>query len=86
MNLHTSSLVSTKYFLASCIDVSVKDCGLTSIQVSDNGKGIEEQNFELLTASHATSKISEFSGESRKYHTLLLHKWLTVCHGFAIQQ
>ena len=49
-------------FSATVIEVKVKDCGLSMVYVGDNGKGIEEKDFELITASHATSKIQCFKG------------------------
>ncbi|XP_006859821.1 PREDICTED: mismatch repair endonuclease PMS2 [Chrysochloris asiatica] len=46
---------------ATSIDVRLKDYGVDLIEVSDNGCGVEEENFEGLTLKHYTSKIQEFA-------------------------
>ncbi|NXJ08346.1 PMS2 endonuclease, partial [Odontophorus gujanensis] len=46
---------------ATNIDVRLKDHGAELIEVSDNGGGVEEGNFEGLTLKHYTSKIQDFS-------------------------
>ncbi|XP_061563596.1 mismatch repair endonuclease PMS2 [Cololabis saira] len=46
---------------ATNIDVKLKECGTEQVEVSDNGKGVEEANFEGLTLKHHTSKIRDFS-------------------------
>ncbi|KAM8962169.1 mismatch repair endonuclease PMS2 [Pelodytes ibericus] len=46
---------------ATSIDIKLKEYGAEIIEVSDNGSGVEEQNFEGLTLKHHTSKIQEFS-------------------------
>uniref|UniRef100_A0A8C3LBU5 Mismatch repair endonuclease PMS2 n=1 Tax=Chrysolophus pictus TaxID=9089 RepID=A0A8C3LBU5_CHRPC len=46
---------------ATSIDVRLKDHGVELIEVSDNGGGVEEENFEGLTLKHYTSKIQDFS-------------------------
>ncbi|POI35762.1 hypothetical protein CIB84_000485 [Bambusicola thoracicus] len=46
---------------ATNIDVRLKDYGAELIEVSDNGGGVEEENFEGLTLKHYTSKIQDFS-------------------------
>uniref|UniRef100_A0A8C2TRZ5 Mismatch repair endonuclease PMS2 n=1 Tax=Coturnix japonica TaxID=93934 RepID=A0A8C2TRZ5_COTJA len=46
---------------ATNIDVRLKDHGAELIEVSDNGGGVEEENFEALTLKHYTSKIQDFS-------------------------
>ncbi|CAL8302114.1 unnamed protein product [Lota lota] len=43
------------------VDVRLKENGAELVEVSDNGKGVEEANFEGLTLKHHTSKIREFS-------------------------
>lgn len=45
---------------ATSIEISLKDMGMTTIQVSDNGYGIEPSNYDKLALKHFTSKISEF--------------------------
>ncbi|KAM9725426.1 mismatch repair endonuclease PMS2 isoform 2-T2 [Dama dama] len=42
-------------------DLRLKDYGVELIEVSDNGCGVEEENFEGLTLKHHTSKIQEFA-------------------------
>ncbi|XP_071616530.1 mismatch repair endonuclease PMS2 [Heliangelus exortis] len=46
---------------ATKIDIKLKDHGVELIEVSDNGGGVEEENFEGLTLKHYTSKIQDFS-------------------------
>uniref|UniRef100_A0A493TXN2 PMS1 homolog 2, mismatch repair system component n=1 Tax=Anas platyrhynchos platyrhynchos TaxID=8840 RepID=A0A493TXN2_ANAPP len=46
---------------ATNIDIKLKDHGTELIEVSDNGGGVEEENFEGLTLKHYTSKIQDFS-------------------------
>ncbi|XP_040212740.1 mismatch repair endonuclease PMS2 [Rana temporaria] len=46
---------------ATCIDIKLKEYGAELIEVSDNGYGVEEHNFEALTLKHHTSKLQDFS-------------------------
>ncbi|XP_052467088.1 mismatch repair endonuclease PMS2 [Carassius gibelio] len=46
---------------ATNVDVKLKDSGIELVEVTDNGKGVEEQNFEGLTLKHHTSKLRDFS-------------------------
>ncbi|KAI4497850.1 hypothetical protein M0802_006966 [Mischocyttarus mexicanus] len=46
---------------ATIVDVKLTDYGKTCITVSDNGSGVEEQDFEGLGLKHHTSKLREFS-------------------------
>uniref|UniRef100_A0A3B3D559 Mismatch repair endonuclease PMS2 n=1 Tax=Oryzias melastigma TaxID=30732 RepID=A0A3B3D559_ORYME len=46
---------------ATNIDIKLRDCGVELIEVSDNGKGVKEANFEGLTLKHHTSKLRDFS-------------------------
>uniref|UniRef100_A0A3P9MR69 PMS1 homolog 2, mismatch repair system component n=1 Tax=Oryzias latipes TaxID=8090 RepID=A0A3P9MR69_ORYLA len=46
---------------ATNIDIKLRDCGVEQIEVSDNGKGVKEANFEGLTLKHHTSKLRDFS-------------------------
>lgn len=46
---------------ATTIDLRLKDYGVDLIEVSDNGCGVEEENFEGLALKHHTSKIQEFA-------------------------
>ncbi|XP_036752972.2 mismatch repair endonuclease PMS2 isoform X3 [Manis pentadactyla] len=46
---------------ATNIDIRLKDYGVDLIEVSDNGSGVEEANFEGLTLKHHTSKIQDFA-------------------------
>lgn len=43
------------------IDIRVKSNGFESIEVHDNGSGIETQNFDALCKPHSTSKLTQFS-------------------------
>ncbi|KAJ2082793.1 ATP-binding mismatch repair protein [Coemansia sp. RSA 988] len=45
---------------ATNVEIKLKDNGLTSIIVADNGQGIDEANFATLCRKHWTSKISSF--------------------------
>ncbi|KAL0983918.1 hypothetical protein UPYG_G00134750 [Umbra pygmaea] len=46
---------------ATNVDVKLKDNGTELVEVSDNGKGVDEANFEGLTLKHHTSKLRDFS-------------------------
>ncbi|XP_061191290.1 mismatch repair endonuclease PMS2-like isoform X2 [Saccostrea echinata] len=46
---------------ATSFEIKLKDYGLESIEVSDNGSGVEESNFEGLTLKHHTSKLQDFT-------------------------
>uniref|UniRef100_A0A182WLI7 MutL C-terminal dimerisation domain-containing protein n=1 Tax=Anopheles minimus TaxID=112268 RepID=A0A182WLI7_9DIPT len=46
---------------ATLIEVKLRGCGAELIEVSDNGSGVEEKNFEGLTAKYHTSKLKEFT-------------------------
>ncbi|XP_061765069.1 mismatch repair endonuclease PMS2 [Nerophis ophidion] len=46
---------------ATNVDVKLKEHGIELVEVSDNGKGVEEANFEALTLKHHTSKLRDFS-------------------------
>uniref|UniRef100_A0A182MVK9 MutL C-terminal dimerisation domain-containing protein n=1 Tax=Anopheles culicifacies TaxID=139723 RepID=A0A182MVK9_9DIPT len=46
---------------ATLIEVKLRACGAELIEVSDNGSGVEEKNFEGLTAKYHTSKLKEFT-------------------------
>ncbi|XP_075686367.1 mismatch repair endonuclease PMS2 [Rhinoderma darwinii] len=46
---------------ATSIDIKLKEYGADLIEVSDNGCGVEEHNFQGLTLKHHTSKLQEFS-------------------------
>ncbi|XP_073399173.1 mismatch repair endonuclease PMS2 [Dendrobates tinctorius] len=46
---------------ATSIEIMLKEYGAERIEVSDNGCGVEEQNFEGLTLKHHTSKLQDFS-------------------------
>ncbi|KAB5555454.1 hypothetical protein PHYPO_G00034430 [Pangasianodon hypophthalmus] len=46
---------------ATQVDIRLKENGTELVEVSDNGKGVEEENFEGLTLKHHTSKLRDFS-------------------------
>ncbi|XP_039265287.2 mismatch repair endonuclease PMS2-like [Styela clava] len=46
---------------ADSIEIKLKDYGRTCIEVTDNGKGVEENDYESLTLKHHTSKLQNFS-------------------------
>ena len=43
------------------MDVRLKEYGLESIEVADNGYGIDPVNYDSLALRHHTSKLSDFS-------------------------
>ncbi|XP_065367172.1 mismatch repair endonuclease PMS2 [Calliphora vicina] len=45
---------------ATLVEVKLRDQGLESVEVSDNGCGVEENNLEGMTAKYHTSKLREF--------------------------
>ncbi|CAI4229968.1 unnamed protein product [Auanema sp. JU1783] len=46
---------------AKVIDIKVTDNGFTSLEVADDGTGIDPSNFDTICQPHATSKLSDFS-------------------------
>ncbi|MBN3311547.1 PMS2 endonuclease, partial [Atractosteus spatula] len=46
---------------ATNIEIKLREYGTELVEVSDNGKGVEEANFEGLALKHHTSKLQEFS-------------------------
>lgn len=50
---------------ASSIEVRFKNYGLDSIEVSDNGSGISQANYENLALKHYTSKLSSYDDLSQ---------------------
>lgn len=54
---------------ATSIEVKLKDMGLESIEVTDNGSGIEKDNYETLALKHHTSKLAEFADLENGYVT-----------------
>jgi DNA mismatch repair protein PMS2 len=46
---------------ATHVEVRLKDYGLGSFEVTDDGSGVDSSNYEALTLKHHTSKLSEFS-------------------------
>ncbi|XP_039735717.1 mismatch repair endonuclease PMS2 isoform X2 [Pteropus medius] len=79
---------------ATSIDLRLKDFGVDLIEVSDNGCGVEEENFEGLTLKHHTSKIQEFAdltqvetfgfrGEALSSLCALSDVTISTCHSSA---
>nr|XP_054970943.1 mismatch repair endonuclease PMS2 isoform X4 [Pan paniscus] len=79
---------------ATNIDLKLKDYGVDLIEVSDNGCGVEEENFEGLTLKHHTSKIQEFAdltqvetfgfrGEALSSLCALSDVTISTCHASA---
>lgn len=50
---------------ATIIDIKLKDYGLEYIEVSDNGTGVEQSNWETLGLKHHTSKLETFEDLER---------------------
>lgn len=46
---------------ATHVEVRLKEYGLTSFEVTDDGSGVDPSNYEALTLKHHTSKLSQFS-------------------------
>ncbi|KAG7491853.1 hypothetical protein MATL_G00007990 [Megalops atlanticus] len=46
---------------ATNVEIRLKEYGADLVEVSDNGRGVDEANFEGLTLKHHTSKLSDFS-------------------------
>ncbi|XP_024432698.2 mismatch repair endonuclease PMS2 isoform X2 [Desmodus rotundus] len=79
---------------ATNVDLRLKDYGVDLIEVSDNGCGVEEENFEGLTLKHHTSKIQEFAdltqvetfgfrGEALSSLCALSDVTISTCHSTA---
>ncbi|XP_076779731.1 mismatch repair endonuclease PMS2 isoform X2 [Arvicanthis niloticus] len=79
---------------ATSIDLRLKDYGVDLIEVSDNGCGVEEENFEGLALKHHTSKIQEFAdltqvetfgfrGEALSSLCALSDVTISTCHASA---
>ena len=46
---------------ASVIELRLRGQGTETVELTDNGSGVAEENFAGLTVKHATSKLREFS-------------------------
>ena len=46
---------------ANTIEIRLKEMGAESIEVSDNGSGIDEENYESVGLKHFTSKLTQFT-------------------------
>ena len=47
---------------ATSVEVRLKNCGETLIEVVDNGKGVHPDDHEMLAVKHTTSKLEDFDG------------------------
>ncbi|XP_054090702.1 mismatch repair endonuclease PMS2 isoform X1 [Zeugodacus cucurbitae] len=45
---------------ASLVEIKLREHGLESLEVSDNGTGVREKDLEAMTAKYHTSKIKDF--------------------------
>jgi DNA mismatch repair protein PMS2 len=45
---------------ATVVEVKFFNSGLLGFEVTDNGKGVSEEDFEIIAKRGTTSKISEF--------------------------
>lgn len=52
---------------SSRIEILLKDSGLKGIEITDNGTGIVEEDFETLCLKHHTSKIENFEDLNQVY-------------------
>jgi len=50
---------------ATSVEVRLKNCGEESIEVIDNGKGIQPDDFNMVAQKHTTSKLEDFDGLQR---------------------
>lgn len=46
---------------ANNMEIKLKEFGMESIEVYDNGSGIEEKDFDAIALKHCTSKLRDFS-------------------------
>jgi DNA mismatch repair protein PMS2 len=46
---------------ASAVSIRLEDYGSTVIEVTDNGSGVDVENYQALTLKHHTSKLQSFS-------------------------
>lgn len=61
LSLATKELVENSLDAgATSVDIALVDYGLESLEVADNGKGIQPEDFEVLACKHATSKLNSF--------------------------
>ncbi|KAH8549580.1 mismatch repair endonuclease PMS2 [Umbelopsis sp. PMI_123] len=74
---------------ATTIDIRFKDHGIESLEVIDNGSGLEPSDYETLALKHYTSKISKFEdlmdvatfgfrGEALSSLCALANLWVTT--------
>lgn len=57
------------------ISVTLGDCGLGFIDVSDDGSGISKENHSSIALPHWTSKLSSFDDLETVCHSLLPPLW-----------
>ena len=46
---------------ATNVEIRLREFGMDSIEVHDNGSGIEEKDFDAIGLKHCTSKLTDFS-------------------------
>ena len=70
-------------------EIRLKEYGVESFEVIDNGSGIEPENYQALTLKHFTSKISDFCDiatvesfgfRGEALSSLCALRWVWSCH------
>ena len=64
------------------IDVYLEEAGLQTIQITDNGSGMDEEDAILSFSRHATSKIANEHDFSVFAHLVSEEKHLPVLHQY----
>lgn len=61
VNIVSGDKHSVHLYHVCLLDIRVKEYGSELVEVSDNGSGIDPENFQALTLKHWTSKIQDFA-------------------------